>query len=301
MTNQTLRKRIVALTILGCTTLMLWAQTPAQPSSNTTMVAYMDNDKSFSFLIGAGSQPYMTISINMKGDIMTFWGDESKRKMYSCNNMTELKQVILDRYNADDKPKAGEMFHVEFDVATPKTSIASLKSILSSIGISQCELTGFRNMANHQTPPAPPKVITQNEVLNIHEETPSAAPAARTTSAAASDDTEEIFQVVEEQPEFPGGMGELMKFLQVNIRYPKEAQAKGIQGRVIVQFVVNSDGSICEEKLIKSVDPQLDAEAIRVIRSMPKWKPGMQKGKPVRVRFTLPVTFRLTGAASSTK
>ena len=92
-----------------------------------------------------------------------------------------------------------------------------------------------------------------------------------------------------------------MKFLQVNIRYPKEAQAKGIQGRVIVQFVVNSDGSICDEKLIKSVDPQLDTEAIRVIRSMPNWKPGIQKGKPVRVRFTLPVTFRLTQPASSTK
>ena len=96
-------------------------------------------------------------------------------------------------------------------------------------------------------------------------------------------------------------MGELMKFLQVNIRYPKEAQTKGIQGRVIVQFVVNSDGSICDEKLIKSVDPQLDAEAIRVIRSMPNWKPGMQRGKPVRVRFTLPVTFRLTGAEQNAK
>lgn len=297
MTNQTLRKRIVALTILGCTTLMLWAQTPAQPSSNTTMVAYMDNDKSFSFLIGAGSQPYMTISINMKGDIMTFWGDESKRKMYSCNNMTELKQVILDRYNADDKPKAGEMFHVEFDVATPKTSIASLKSILSSIGISQCELTGFRNMANHQTPPAPPKAITQADVLKVQEDTPSAAPTTPTATA----NTDEVYNVVEEQPEYPGGMGELMKFLQVNIRYPKEAQARGIQGRVIVQFVVNSDGSICDEKLIKSVDPQLDAEALRVIRSMPKWKPGMQKGKPVRVRYTLPVTFRLAQPASSTK
>lgn len=261
----------------------------------------MNNDKSFSFLIGAGSQPYMTISINMKGDIMTFWGDESKRKMYSCNNMTELKQVILDRYNADDKPKAGEMFHVEFDVATPKASITALKSMLLGLGVSQCELTGIRDMANHRTPPSPPKVITQNEVLNIQEETPSAAPAARTTTPSASDDTEEIFQVVEEQPEFPGGMGEMMKFLQANIQYPKEAQAKGIQGRVIVQFVVNSDGSICDEKIFKPVDPQLDAEAIRVIRSMPNWKPGMQRGKPVRVRFTLPVTFRLTQPASSTK
>lgn len=265
------------------------------------MVAHVDNDNALAFLIGAGSKPYMTISINMKGGILATWGDESKRTMHTCTSMTELKKAILDRYNVGDKPKAGEMYHVEFDVATPKASITALKSMLLGLGVSQCELTGIRDMANHRTPPSPPKVITQNEVLNIQEETPSAAPAARTTTPSAEANTGEVYNVVEEQPEFPGGMGELMKFLQVNIRYPKEAQAKGIQGRVIVQFVVNSDGSICDEKLIKSVDPQLDAEAIRVIRSMPNWKPGMQKGKPVRVRFTLPVTFRLTGAEQNAK
>ena len=104
----------------------------------------------------------------------------------------------------------------------------------------------------------------------------------------------EIFQVVEEQPMFPGGMEELMKFLQTNIRYPKEAQERGLQGRVIVQFAVNKDGSICDEHVVKSVDPQLDAEALRIVRSMPTWTPGKQRGQAVRVRFTLPVTFRLT-------
>ena len=103
----------------------------------------------------------------------------------------------------------------------------------------------------------------------------------------------EIFQVVEEQPMFPGGMQELMKFLQTNIRYPKEAQDRGLQGRVIVQFVVNKDGSICDEHIVKSVDPQLDAEALRIVRSMPTWTPGKQRGEPVRVRFTIPVTFKL--------
>ena len=104
----------------------------------------------------------------------------------------------------------------------------------------------------------------------------------------------EIFQVVEEQPMFPGGMEELMKFLQTNIRYPKEAQERGLQGRVIVQFVINTDGSICDEHVVRSVDPQLDAEALRVVRSMPNWEPGKQRGETVRVRFTLPVTFRLS-------
>ena len=117
------------------------------------------------------------------------------------------------------------------------------------------------------------------------------APTAKANDPAAEQG--EVFQVVEEQPMFPGGMQELMKFMQTNIRYPKEAQDRGIQGRVIVQFVVNKDGSISEECVVRSVDSQLDAEAIRIIRSMPNWTPGKQRGEPVRVRFTLPVTFRL--------
>ena len=105
---------------------------------------------------------------------------------------------------------------------------------------------------------------------------------------------EEIFNVVEQMPEYPGGMEELMKFLQRNVKYPKEAQEQGKQGRVIVQFVVNKDGSITDAKIAKSVDPQLDAEALRVVNAMPNWTPGKQKGEPVRTRFTLPVTFRLS-------
>ncbi|MBR5841203.1 MAG: M56 family metallopeptidase [Bacteroidaceae bacterium] len=105
----------------------------------------------------------------------------------------------------------------------------------------------------------------------------------------------EIFMVAEEQPMFPGGMQEMMKFIQSEVKYPKEAQDKGLQGRVIVQFVVNTDGSICEDTVVRSVAPSLDAEAVRVVRSMPNWTPGKQKGEPVRVRFTLPVTFRLDG------
>lgn len=103
----------------------------------------------------------------------------------------------------------------------------------------------------------------------------------------------EIFQVVEEMPEYPGGMSELMAYINKNIRYPKEAQARGVQGRVVVQFVVNKDGSICNERVVRSVDSQLDAEAIRIIRSMPNWKPGKQRGEPVRVNFTIPITYRL--------
>lgn len=106
---------------------------------------------------------------------------------------------------------------------------------------------------------------------------------------------EEVFEVVENMPEFPdGGMPGLMKYLSANIRYPEAAHKAGTQGRVTVQFVVGKDGSIGNVGILRGVDPNLDAEAIRVISSMPKWKPGTQKGEPVNVRYTVPVMFRLT-------
>lgn len=105
---------------------------------------------------------------------------------------------------------------------------------------------------------------------------------------------EEVFQVVEQQPEFPGGPQALMGFLAKSIRYPKDAALKGIQGRVIVQFVIKKDGSVTDAVVARSVDPELDAEALRVINAMPAWTPGMQKGQPVSVRYTMPITFRLT-------
>ena len=104
---------------------------------------------------------------------------------------------------------------------------------------------------------------------------------------------QQIFQVVEEMPEFPGGMAECLKFLAKNIKYPTIAQENGVQGRVIVQFVVNQDGSIVDPVVVRSVDPYLDKEALRVIKMMPKWKPGKQRGKAVRVKYTVPVTFKL--------
>lgn len=104
---------------------------------------------------------------------------------------------------------------------------------------------------------------------------------------------EEIFVAVEKMPEFPGGMAELMKWLNKNLKYPAIAQENGIQGRVAVQFVVNKDGSIVDPQVVKSVDPYLDKEALRVVKAMPRWSPGEQRGKPVRVKYTLPVMFRL--------
>lgn len=102
-----------------------------------------------------------------------------------------------------------------------------------------------------------------------------------------------VFDVVEQMPSFPGGDAELMKYLSSHIKYPVVAEENGIQGRVIATFVVERDGSISDVKVIKSVDPSLDKEAIRVLKSMPKWIPGRQNGSAVRVKYTVPVTFRL--------
>ena len=103
-----------------------------------------------------------------------------------------------------------------------------------------------------------------------------------------------VFEVVEEMPEFPGGgMSALMSYLKDNMRYPASAKEKGTQGRVTVQFVVDKDGSIKEPKLLRSVDKDMDAEALRLISNMPKWKPGRQKGQPVAVKYTVPVMFSL--------
>ena len=104
---------------------------------------------------------------------------------------------------------------------------------------------------------------------------------------------EEVFDMVEQAPQFPGGQAELMSWLGKNIRYPVIAQENGIQGRVICQFVVGSDGSVRDIKVVRSLDPSCDKEAVRVIQSMPKWIPGRQNGKAVSVRYTLPVMFRL--------
>ena len=102
-----------------------------------------------------------------------------------------------------------------------------------------------------------------------------------------------VFDVVEEMPSFPGGSAALMSYLNSNTKYPVVAQENGVQGRVIISFVVERDGSISDVKVARSVDPSLDREAQRVVKSMPRWTPGKQNGQTVRVKYTVPVVFRL--------
>lgn len=118
-------------------------------------------------------------------------------------------------------------------------------------------------------------------------------------TVGASKDDGRVFDVVEEQPRYPGGTNALMTYLRDNIKYPAEAAKAGIQGKVIVQFVVGKDGTVRDVKPIRNISPELDAEAVRVVAAMPKWVPGYQRGEAVNVRYTLPVNFRMDGGPDS--
>ena len=171
------------------------------------------------------------------------------------------------------------------------------------------EMIPITEQEEQKAPPPPPEAPKAEEIIEIAENDAD----VEETTIQASDETDkavevkyvpveveeeeveeqQIFQVVEEMPEFPGGMGECMKWLGKNMKYPTISQENGVQGRVIVQFVVNLDGSIVDATVARGVDPYLDKEALRVVGLMPKWKPGKQRGKAVRVKYTLPVMFRL--------
>ena len=104
---------------------------------------------------------------------------------------------------------------------------------------------------------------------------------------------QQVFDVVEQMPEYPGGMQALFEYLQQNVKYPEDAKNQKVEGRVIATFVVETDGSISNVEVVKPAFPSLDAEAVRVLSGMPKWSPGMQSGKVVRVKYTVPINFNL--------
>ncbi|MCF8228271.1 MAG: TonB family protein [Bacteroidales bacterium] len=154
-------------------------------------------------------------------------------------------------------------------------------------------------------PPPPPKQVTQIEIVEddveIEDEIEIDVEADMETEVEEyvpvfeEEEVEEaeIFTVVESMPEFPGGQTSLFQYLQKNIEYPEIAKESGIQGRVFVTFVVEKDGSVTDVRVLRGIGGGCDEEAVRVVKSMPKWNPGKQRGKPVRVQFNLPVKFTL--------
>ena len=158
-------------------------------------------------------------------------------------------------------------------------------------------------------PPPPPPPPAAIEILNIVDDKTTINDDLEIMDSEATKETkvevaqivteekekveDEIFVVVENMPEFPGGELALRKFIAQAIKYPTIAQENGIQGKVFVNFVVDRDGSVSNAKIARGVDPSIDKEALRVVMTLPKWKPGMQRGKAVRVSYTVPISFQL--------
>lgn len=208
-----------------------------------------------------------------KSDKVTYKGeivDEAGNPLSDVQIVTDRKFQSITTSTVNDK---GE-FRIE---TSPEASIAFLYKGKDA------QILGWGWAGNPETLA---KMDSNNMVIVLKPQQVINAP---------TDGDEDVFEVVENMPEFPDeGMPGLMKYLSTNIRYPEAAHKAGTQGRVTVQFVVGKDGSIGNVSILRGVDPALDAEAIRVISGMPKWKPGTQKGEPVNVKYTVPVMFRLT-------
>lgn len=155
-------------------------------------------------------------------------------------------------------------------------------------------------------PPPPPKVV---EILHIVDDETEIEDELEIEDSEADEETvirvepifqeeeeeisNEVFFTVEEMPEFPGGERALVRFLTSSVRYPVVARENGIQGTVIVTFVIEKEGEVADVEILRSIDPALDREALRVVNSLPRWKPGKQRGRPVRVSFRVPIAFEL--------
>ena len=193
-------------------------------------------------------------------------------------------QAVMAAIRAAYKELRGELANEKFGKDFSKCSYQEQKAI-SQVYPQNIEDLGIRNFSsgNSSVPPPP-------ETLAIVEDKPV---EIKYVPVQIEVDSDKIYDDAEEMPSFPGGQVALMRFLSSNMKYPKEEQESGTQGRVVVQFVVGRDGSICDAKVTRSVSPALDQEALRIVSVMPRWKPGMKGGKAVRVQYTMPLMFRL--------
>jgi TonB family C-terminal domain len=213
------------------------------------------------------------------------------KKKISDESIRELSLIKLDKPKKEvDVPRA---------ITTPPPTAVQMRSSIKFVPPvikPDEEVNEKEEFATQQeviSSKAAVGVVTYKGSEDINAPIPKSTEEAEATSSQITEDAQEAFIVVEQMPEFPGGTEELQKYLNNNIRYPVSALENGIQGRVICEFVINSDGRVTNAKVIRGIDASLDAEALRVINNMPPWKPGKQRGKAVKVRYTLPVNFKL--------
>lgn len=180
--------------------------------------------------------------------------------------------------------------------------------VTESAGKIEEEIIPITKQEEIKTPPPPPPAVTDvleivednkeitNEVEVENTEADANTEIQAIVEVQQEEENEEVvnFYVIEEKPEFPGGEAAMFQWISKNIKYPEIAKENGVQGKVFVQFVIDKEGKVTDVQVIRGVDPSLDKEAVRVIKSMPAWKPGKQRGKPVKVSFQLPINFKLS-------
>lgn len=183
-------------------------------------------------------------------------------------------------------------------ISTKKPCVSLLPCLNGNLenkeGSSKCKIYSSRCFQTIRSPTPKAEEIKQSDLDEVvvvrygpqEDSTPGAV-------GVKGENVDQAFTVVETMPKFPEGQAGLMRYLARSIKYPVIAQKNKEQGRVIIQMIIGTDGSLSNVKVLRSVSPSLDAEAIRVVGNMPKWEPGMQKGQAVPVKYTLPITFRL--------
>ena len=215
---------------------------------------------------------------------------ESRTKKVAVTSVAELSALNQPKKKAEVKQKQVKIEQPEKVVERVKSSVKFTAPVIKKDEEvkPEDELKTQDELMNTKTAIGALDVKgnddANGEVLKIKEAVAQPEPKP---------EPEKVFDVVEQMPSFPGGPQALMQWLSENFRYPVVAQENGVQGRVVVSFVVERDGSITDVKVVRSVDPSLDKEAARVVKSMPRWIPGKQNGQAVRVKYNVPVAFRL--------
>ena len=229
--------------------------------------------------------------------ILVFAGARFK-SAYDAYQAERLSSMAVTELTQIDEPKKEAEVKQQIQLEEPEQVVEKVKS---SIKFDVPEIKEDDQVKEED------ELKTQDELLNTNtaigafdvegndEENGEVLKATETIAQPEppKEDVQKVFDVVEEMPSFPGGSGALMSWLADNVKYPVVAQENGVSGRVIVAFVVERDGSITDVQVVRSVDPALDKEAVRAVKSMPKWIPGKQNGQAVRVKFNVPVLFRL--------
>ena len=216
-------------------------------------------------------------------------------------NLLPLKKRIkmMNKRRSSEIGKAKYFLFAPLAVAL--LMVSNIESVAREIGEQVSNVATFQEKAEKVLPsdvamsnPQAGKAVDLKEA-DVAEQTLEESPVEEVVAADTTQQDNKVFDEVEQMPRFPGGTGALMKWLGMNVKYPKAAFEARIQGRVIVTFEVEKDGSVANAKVIRGIDANLDAEALRVVGIMPKWTPGLREGKPVVVKYTIPITFSLAG------